>query len=74
MLDYPGGPSKTTRMLGSGRGRQESQRSCDDRSEIRMMPLLALQIGPQAKECSQLLEVGKVDGFSSSISQKTITM
>ena len=36
--------------------------------------LLALQVEPQAKECNQPLEVGKADGFSSSISQRTITM
>ena len=74
MLDYPSGPSITTRILGSGRGRQESRRRCDDRSEIRTMPLLALQVELQAKECSQPLEAGKADGFSSSISQRTITM
>lgn len=74
MLDYASGPSTTTRILGSGRGRRESQRRYDNRNEIRTVPLLALQVEPQAKECGQPLEAGKADGFSSSISQRTITM
>ena len=44
MLDYASGPSTTTRILGSGRGRRESQRRYDNRNEIRTVPLLALQV------------------------------
>ena len=62
-----GWASVITKVLISGRGRQESERRrCDDGRDVRVTQLLTGR-GPQAKECEQPLEGGKGKKRNSSL-------